>query len=600
MKKYFIFAAIAAAGLLTSCSSSDDAISDVPGTPTENQNQLVPIQLGIGTITTTEVTRGTGTVGGVGAGDADPRAVTGNKWQGQKVNVFMFQKGSLLLSRAMDPDQPANAYPSPIFNNTELTTPTDATSGVAEEILADGRQKIRYYPIEDNDATDDFDNRKSDFWGYYMDDAYQADAEGDILGVDDADATTVTVPFEIDGSQDLMVAKAELTTAQAAEVAGWAEAQRTNYYSSFAARRGVQPTMEFQHQLTRLTFEFLGGTKETCGWYNDGTTWVNTAEASQGRTFTGVFVKSVNVYSKTTGRLIAAYTPNAELPDNTPNDNNTTGEKIAWGEADDVALSLKSADIDNAGTTAADAVYTWVNSTAAEFAAAEAANQVTLDKDATFPAGALIADNAGKIYKQWLDADSDNEEDAGEVTYKEVVLLYPVQVDAEATKKLKPLYNPTFFPEINPSSANYSKKTANAAWGAALVEGSAHYDEVYALTATGVTDADFDLENNPTPITVGGALLVQPKAGYKIEIELGQYLKDKDNNGTGIGDEYYVRYIPVTLTDTQVTTDGGFQPGYSYNVKVIVYGSERIEVTTALKNWVNGGDKEIDTEDFGY
>lgn len=583
MKKYFIFAAIAAAGLLTSCSSSDDAISDVPGTPTENQNQLVPIQLGIGTITTTEVTRGAGTVGGVEDGD--------NKWQGQKVNVFMFQKGSLLLSRAMDPDQPANAYPSPIFNNTELTTPTDATSGVAEEILADGRQKIRYYPIEDNDATDAFDNRKSDFWGYYMDDAYKTDADGDILGVDDADATTVTVPFEIDGSQDLMVAKAELTTAQAAEVAGWAEAQRTNYYSSFAARRGVQPTMEFQHQLTRLTFQFLGGTKETCGWYKDGT-WVNTAEATQGRTFTGVFVKSVNVYSKTTGRLIAAYTSDEALPTNT--------EKIAWGDADDVALSLKSADIDNAGTTAADAVYTWVNSTAAEYEALEAANQVALAKDATFPAGALIADNEGKIYKQWLDADTDDEEDAGEVTYKEVVLLYPAQVDAEATKKLKPLYNPTFFPEINPSSANYSKKTANAAWGAALVEGSAHYDEVYALTATGVTDADFNPETMANPITVGGALLVQPKAGYNIEIELGQYLKDKDNNGTGIGDEYYVRYIPVTLTDTQVTTDGGFKPGYSYNVKVIVYGSERIEVTTALKNWVDGGNKDIDTEDFGY
>ena len=62
MKKYFIFAAIAAAGLLTSCSSDDKIASEVGPNPIEGED-MVPIQIGVGQTASVDVTRGTGSVG---------------------------------------------------------------------------------------------------------------------------------------------------------------------------------------------------------------------------------------------------------------------------------------------------------------------------------------------------------------------------------------------------------------------------------------------------------------------------------------------------------------------------------------------------------
>ena len=87
MKKYFFFA-LAAAGLLSSCSSDDT----VAGTEVEN-DELVPILIGFGGgSVSVDETRGTGTVGGY-AGTEE------NKWHSQKFNVYMLKKGTLELAQ---------------------------------------------------------------------------------------------------------------------------------------------------------------------------------------------------------------------------------------------------------------------------------------------------------------------------------------------------------------------------------------------------------------------------------------------------------------------------------------------------------------------
>jgi hypothetical protein len=69
MRKLFLFATVAAAGLFASCSSSDDAIADA-GTAIENvDGDKQAIKVGIGNMVDT-ATRGTGTVGGVGDGSS--------------------------------------------------------------------------------------------------------------------------------------------------------------------------------------------------------------------------------------------------------------------------------------------------------------------------------------------------------------------------------------------------------------------------------------------------------------------------------------------------------------------------------------------------
>ena len=315
MKKYFMYVAFAAASLLTSCSSESLTAGDDPQNP--NSEDRVPIEIGVATIPNAAITRGSGTVGGVengGAAANNDGTTTGtpaaNIWKGQKVKVFMYDKGTLNL--ALDEG-------NIIYNNTELTTPseTDAlSSGQAKEYLTATTIQHRYYPLTGN----------FDFWGYHIDDALELGAvvDGETTAAStlvDGD-TEVQIPFVIDGTQDLMVAKAVPTAADlnALGTLGGADAaNRERFYSSFSARKDVQPELTFKHLLTRLSFSITGGNAAACGWNTSS----NTAPAAT-TTYNGVFVKSLKIYSKTTGYIVAAYT----RPDMSTDDRYTDPAKL--------------------------------------------------------------------------------------------------------------------------------------------------------------------------------------------------------------------------------------------------------------------------------
>ncbi|WP_442916896.1 fimbrillin family protein, partial [Leyella stercorea] len=116
--------------------------------------------------------------------------------------------------------------------------------------------------------------------------------------VDDTDAeveanvaTKRVVDIEIDGSQDIMAGKAAPSTDEVADLGNYAD----NFYSAYAARKGVQPNITFNHLLTRFTFEVRAGSKATAGLPAGGNT-------------DAVKVTGVSVDSKTTGTLTVAYT----------------------------------------------------------------------------------------------------------------------------------------------------------------------------------------------------------------------------------------------------------------------------------------------------
>ena len=91
-----------------------------------------------------------------------------------------------------------------------------------------------------------------DFYAYHLGGAI-ADEDGQ---VESAEENTITLGVTIDGSQDLMVAqpdKAEDT--KAGILYGVTTA---DVYSAWAARRGVQPTLVFEHALTRFNFIVRG------------------------------------------------------------------------------------------------------------------------------------------------------------------------------------------------------------------------------------------------------------------------------------------------------------------------------------------------------
>ena len=292
MKKYFIFAAVAAAGLFASCSSSDDIAANDAQNPIEDPDKAPQIRLNIGNIVDLS-TRGTGTVGGVGTGT--------NQWAGQHINVFMFTKDENKQTTLNLTDISTNATPQYLYNNTDMVTPGSAENlipgmGVSanradgEAMISDGT--IQYYPLQGN----------FDFFGYHVDDANEnqgpivkdgasaveyysqteIDDAADAYSSDNvadmdptAQATWMTahpaygksttdvktpasagtlwkLPFLINGTQDVMSTKAALTTGQSALVGD-------DYYSAKAARKEVQPTLTFKHLLTRLQFVIKAG-----------------------------------------------------------------------------------------------------------------------------------------------------------------------------------------------------------------------------------------------------------------------------------------------------------------------------------------------------
>lgn len=270
MKKMFFFA-LAAAGMLTACSNEDT----LGGNGEQNVSEQ---QIRLGVASSKVQTRGTGTVGGMT--DAE------NVWAGQTLWVYMLQKGSMDLAYYKAPAVGTTAAAeTEVFNNKKFNAPNAADntkSGLAT--TADGT--IAYYPVSGN----------YDFWGYRVDDAVAGDPvvklvndAGDEVAADQA--TKRVVDIKIDGSQDIMAGKAAPSTDEVAKLGNYAD----NFYSAYAARKGVQPNITFNHLLTRFTFEVRAGSKATAGLPAGGNT-------------DAVKVTGVSVDSKTTGTLTVAYT----------------------------------------------------------------------------------------------------------------------------------------------------------------------------------------------------------------------------------------------------------------------------------------------------
>lgn len=270
MKKLFFFA-LAAAGMLTACSNEDT----LGGNGEQNVSEQ---QIRLGVASSKVQTRGTGTVGGMTEAE--------NVWAGQTLWVYMLQKGSMDLAYYKAPAVGSTAAAeTEVFNNKEFKAPNKADntkSGLAT--TADGT--IAYYPVSGN----------YDFWGYRVDDAVTDTP--DVKLVDDTDnevaadqATKRVVDIVINGSQDIMAGKAVPSDAEVIKLGNYDD----NFYSAYAARKGVQPNITFNHLLTRFTFEVRAGSKATAGLPAGGNT-------------DAVKVTGVSVDSKTTGTLTVAYT----------------------------------------------------------------------------------------------------------------------------------------------------------------------------------------------------------------------------------------------------------------------------------------------------
>lgn len=97
---------------------------------------------------------------------------------------------------------------------------------------------------------------------------------------------------------------------------------------------------------------------------------------------------------------------------------------------------------------------------------------------------------------------------------------------------------------------------------------------------------------------VGEALLAIPADKYEITINLQQKVQVKGNKATPQEDDFQTKdYTYVADLKNTVNPDKGFEPGYSYNVTITVYGLSEIQITTTLTPWKDGGNIEMNPED---
>lgn len=361
MKKHLFFA-FAAAAVLASCSSHDDFDNYSAGTPQApvDDNSPQEILLGVGAQANV-ATRGTGTVGG------DHNDIATNQWQNQRINVYMFKKDTAkVLTRFFELATETEGGSDYIYNNALFMTPNGVTSGAARHIddltATTGDYKRSYYPMNGNFdfwayrldgkhtttySYKTFDSESAADEGYvayteYGKNVYSEQAIAEEVNVADVKwvaasskpgenyqqvfvktTTTeqsigtpqhnpgtfaeanITIPFTIDGSQDVMAASTELTEEDSVNLNGGAPLSGTNYYrnattfknyarslySAKTARKGVQPNLKFSHLLTRFTFDAIQ-MKDS---------------SNRGVDYEAVRIKEIKVKSKINGKIVAKY-----------------------------------------------------------------------------------------------------------------------------------------------------------------------------------------------------------------------------------------------------------------------------------------------------
>ena len=220
MKKSYFGVLTLSALMMASCSQDSVYVGEDPdagGQVIDNvEMSTMPIQFS----SPMPGTKGTGTVDTIAGGTVD--------WGERTVRVYAVEKGT------MPTDLTVRAT-APLLSGVDIR-PADAVDGV----ITVKDTETYYYP------------RKGafDFYGFYSDDAVAGPLKDAVTY--DAGKQSYYAPFTIDGTQDLMMAKA----APNQEVTDY---NQDLLFSAQSARDGYRPKLTLEHQLARLSFYVIWG-----------------------------------------------------------------------------------------------------------------------------------------------------------------------------------------------------------------------------------------------------------------------------------------------------------------------------------------------------
>lgn len=226
--------------------------------------------------------------GGGAAGGAEDEP---NEWTDQTVRIFAVDRNAI-------PATLADETTAPLGHGVDIAPGTADKTGEGYCILKDNGTTV-YYPR----------SGEFDFFGVHTDDAIEGRSDSNTSYHYDDERGAWYVNFDIDGTQDLMVAKAVANK----EAAG---GEDRYFFSAASSRRGYRPVLNFEHQLAQLRFFIIESSRTDA---TGGAPWE-------------VYVNGITVESATSGRLYFIY------PDE-------TSKGIVWDEGQrKTALTLLKRD----------------------------------------------------------------------------------------------------------------------------------------------------------------------------------------------------------------------------------------------------------------
>ena len=676
MNKKFYFGLALTAGLFASC-SSDDLVGESASSQAFIDNGA-PAKIEIGLTPGYEITRGTGRVGDVlGAANA--------QWAGQEFSVLMLKKGTMLGAYQNDADHTSPA----LLKGTKMTADgTDVVSLDPDAV---------YYPTLFADQT----TAVYDFWGYRLDNsetdgaatpaatpgvpkfngydqaatdasytwvAYMGSDDATLNGADDPTtstvgtvgaiyenttsgnkfectavdpgtnaATQISVPFQINGTQDIMIAT---TTSSSAYDDAY-------LYSAKSARNGIKPTMAFRHLLSSLTFKVKAKSRDISDCASNPTT--------DGSFVPGYQITNITLRSKDTGELIVAYTPNNVVAD---------ADRIIWDNAQDWAdpTTLKPFQLQcrpKRIVEAADIKMVAVSSTAVTgfdidytggYVDMQGRNKYTVDANLMTMAvydSNLLYDGTGEsgLPKGTKTTLAAMKTAAGGADVTGYILTYNAtdrvgaitnakkylpdydNTPAAVTKNLEPFYtNADVAPvvlgwkaENEDASATVANEAAYDALDASLQAGKG---DVAALTDATIASnvgkyfyntadtkvylikAKADDPANAITSAVGEPMMVAPSndnanSGYQVIVTYKYY---KKVNNTTV-QQVEVSSNPITVSNYTIDPSSGnkikkaFEAGKNYNVTITLYSDgEVLNGEATSEPWEDGGDLDAGDE----
>lgn len=621
MKKH-LFIAFAAAGLLASCSSNDDDFNAPGGNqPGINENEPAEILIGVGAQASV-ATRGTGSVG------ATHNSIGTNSWAKQIVNVFMFNRGSFELAK--------DAAGNVIYNDAVFMTPATGSTGVAHHLDAAANApfdyeaegyKRSYYPMNGNFS----------FWAYRVDDANG----GKIAQTVTPGSTTYQKgtgegynPVQKEG-KDVYVATSVEDGALATET-NWttqADVVATGYTALYtnAAGDAYSRTPDDETYTTRVQNSseedvYVANSVED-GQLGTQGNWKTFAEA-----WAEFSTNYAQLYVKVVAPVITGTTITAAT---TPIQMNSSFDGVS--ETGDVTVPFK---IDGTQDVLAASTYL----TAADTMALAKNSSLTSHDDST-----TYANYARSLYS----AKTARQNVQPNLLFKHMLTRFTFNAAAMQPKFAQGGADEIRIKDIKIYSrtngkliATYTKDANNVKGQDSVIVCKLDTSSVDQLSnpkvalslmkrATGATESDYlvdliegtetsvgSLTTKGIPVVyrdvtdwtaLGEALLVMPdETEYVMDITIEQTVygrEDVDGNGIPNTEEIKeatikglkieaAKVVTSNPHSASETEDGiqKFLAGNSYNVRVQVYGLSKIEVTTTLEPWVDGGHVDIDPD----